>query len=88
MWRGRAKLSPPTSSHTRLRAERANQPQNAHKLPIRKSERKNLCIRKSRKKGPGSVTTPRPSLYSLSTSQPMLAHLQTRQLKATQRQVT
>lgn len=39
------------------------------------------------KKEPGSVTTPRPSLYSLSTSQPMLAHLQARQLKATQRQV-
>jgi len=36
--------------------------------------------------GPGSVTTPRPSLYSLSTSQPMLAHLQAHQLKATQRQ--
>ena len=87
MWRGRVKLSPPTSSHTRLRAERANQPQNAHKLSIRKSAHKNLCIRKSHKKEPGSVTTPRPSLYSLSTSQSMLAHLQARQLKATQRQV-
>ena len=54
----------------------------------RKSAHKNPCIRKFHKKEPGSVTTPRPSLYSLSTSQPMLAHLQARQLKATQRQVT
>ena len=60
-----------------------NRPQNAHKLPTRKSVHKKITY----KKEPGSVTTPRPSLYSLSTSQPMLAHLQARQLKATQRQV-
>lgn len=66
-------------------AERANQPQN-DKLPIRKSAHKNLCIRKSHKKEPGSVTTPRLPLYPLSTSQPTPAHLQARQLKAAQRQ--
>lgn len=78
MWRGRVKLLPPASRYQRLKGGTGEAPAGCAQENPRTS--------KFHKKEPGSVTTPRPSLYSLSTSQPMPAHLQARQLKATQRQ--